>query len=189
MAGRNDVAIDAALEAVAQAMQNQPNAGGIDESRSLIQNVRYGTHMLDGEADNWWIGTRQRLETVGEVITWVVFTREFLRKYFPKDVQGKKEMEFHTLKQGNSFVTEYAAEFVELVKFYPHYSEETSEFLKCIKFESGLRTEIKRTIGYQQIRRFAESVNNDDPLVEFFSYSPFNKFINLRFSLYFNSIF
>ncbi|XP_058783872.1 uncharacterized protein LOC131658615 [Vicia villosa] len=35
MAGRNDVAIAAVLEAMAQAMQNQPNTGAHDESRSL----------------------------------------------------------------------------------------------------------------------------------------------------------
>ncbi|XP_058769023.1 uncharacterized protein LOC131642874 [Vicia villosa] len=198
MAGRNDAAIAAALQAVAQAVQNQHNAGGNDESRSLStfqrenpptfrgkhdpdgaqnwlkeierifrvmdctegQKVRYGTHKLAGEADDWWLGTRQRLEITGEVITWVVFSREFLRKYFPEDVRGKKEIEFLELKQGNSTVTEYAAKFVELVQFYPHYTAETAEFSKCIKFESGLRPEIKRAIGYQQIRRFPELVNS-----------------------------
>ena len=40
------------------------------------------------------------------------------------------------LKQGDLSVTEYAAKFVELTKFYPH-SETTTEFSKCIKFENG----------------------------------------------------
>ncbi|XP_058761999.1 uncharacterized protein LOC131635393 [Vicia villosa] len=148
MAGRNDAAIAAALEVVAQSMQNQPNAGRNDESRSLstfqrenlptfrgkydpdgaqewlkeierifrvmdfstAQKVLHGTHMLAGEDDDWWIGTRQRLEVVGE--------------------------------------------------FYLHYNAETAEFSKCIKFENGLRPEIKRAIGYQQIRRFPELVNS-----------------------------
>ncbi|XP_058776708.1 uncharacterized protein LOC131651045 [Vicia villosa] len=78
MAGRNDVVIDAALEVVAQAMQNHHNVGGIDESRSLsifqreiiptfrAHKVRNDTYMLDGEAGDWWIDTRQRLEVVGE---------------------------------------------------------------------------------------------------------------------------
>jgi len=48
-------------------------------------------------------------------------------------------------------VTEYAAKFVELDKFYPHYTAEIAEFSKCIKFENGLRAEIKRAIGYQKI--------------------------------------
>lgn len=102
--------------------------------------IRYGTHMLTGEADDWWIGTRQRLEVVGEVITQAVFMREFLRKYFPKDVWEKKETKFLALTQENSTVTEYAVKFMELVKFYPYYSAKIVEFSKCIKLESGLRS-------------------------------------------------
>ncbi|XP_058741367.1 uncharacterized protein LOC131613740 [Vicia villosa] len=125
MAGKNDAAIVAALEAVTQAMQNHPNARVMDESRSLTQKVHYDTHMLAREADDW----------------------EFLRKYFPKDVRRKKEMEFLALKQKNSNVTEYTGKFLELMNFYPHYSAETVEFLKCIKFESGLRLEIKWSVN------------------------------------------
>jgi len=35
-------------------------------------------------------------------------------------------IEFLELKQGDTSVTEYAAKFVELVKFYPHYNAETA---------------------------------------------------------------
>ncbi|XP_050915022.1 uncharacterized protein LOC127129974 [Lathyrus oleraceus] len=93
MAGRNNVAIFAALSVVAQAVHNQPNAGGND--------------------------------------------KEFLRKYFPEDVCGKKEIEFLELKQGNLSITEYAAKFMELAKFYPHYSKATAEFSKCMKFDNA----------------------------------------------------
>jgi len=57
-------------------------------------------------------------------------------------------------------VTEYAAKFVEMAKFYPHYTPETAEFSKCIKFEKCLRAEIKRVIGYQKIRNFSELVSS-----------------------------
>jgi len=60
-----------------------------------------------------------------------VFRREFLNRYFPEDVRGKKEIEFLELKQGDISVTEYAAKFVELAKFYPHYTAEITEFSKC----------------------------------------------------------
>ncbi|XP_058782596.1 uncharacterized protein LOC131657129 [Vicia villosa] len=140
MDGRNDVAIVAVLKAMAQAMQNQPNAGANDESYSLAtfqrespptfkgkydpdgalawlkeierifrlmdcsvaQKVQYGTYMLAGEVDDWW---------------------EILRRHYPEDVYGKKEIEFLELKHGNFSVTEYAAWSVELEKFYPHYNE------------------------------------------------------------------
>ncbi|KAI5396504.1 hypothetical protein KIW84_062643 [Lathyrus oleraceus] len=66
------------------------------------QKVRFGTHMLSEEADDWWVATRTELETAGNAeITWGVFRQRFLRKYFPEDVRGKKEIEFLELRQGN----------------------------------------------------------------------------------------
>jgi len=200
MARRNDAAIAAALEAVAQAVGQQPNANaGVNaEVRMLdtflrnhpptfkgrydpdgaqtwlkeiervfrvmqcteVQKARFGTHMLAEEADDWWIGLLPILEQDGAEVTWAVFKREFLDRYFPEDVRGKKEIEFLELKQGNMLVTEYAAKFLELAKFYPHYTAETAEFSKCIKFENGLRADIKRAIGYQKIRNFSELVSS-----------------------------
>ncbi|XP_050896958.1 uncharacterized protein LOC127103768 [Lathyrus oleraceus] len=176
-AGKNDEALATAMQAMAQAFQNPPNADENVGSRSLatfqrenpptflgrydpegalawlkeierifrvmdctlVQKIRYGTHKLSGEADDWWVDTRLRLETAGEEITWEVFRREFLRKYYPEDVRGKKEIEFLELKQGNLSVTEYAAKFTELANFYPHYDGANAEFSKCINFENGLR--------------------------------------------------
>jgi len=84
----------------------------------------------------------------------------FLDRYFLEDVRRRKEIEFLKLKQGNMSVTEYAAKFVELAKFYPHYTAEIAEFSKCIKFENGLHADIKRAIGYQMIRNFSELVSS-----------------------------
>src|SRR3954471_19598638 len=76
--------------------------------------VRYNTHMLSEEADDWWLATRAELDADGVAISWAVFKREFLRRYFPEDVQGRKEIEFLELTQGNMTVPEYASKFVEL---------------------------------------------------------------------------
>ncbi|KEH41655.1 hypothetical protein MTR_1g053380 [Medicago truncatula] len=165
MAGRNDAALAAALQAVGQ--QPNANAGVNAETRmretfirnhpptfkgrydpdgaqtwlkeierifrvmqcTEVQKVRFGTHQLAKEADDWWVSLRPNLEQDGAA-------------------------------QGNMSVTEYAAMFVEFAKFYPHYAAETAEFSKCFKFENGLRPDIKRAIGYQQIQVFPELVNN-----------------------------
>jgi len=199
MAGRNDVALAAALQAMAQAVGQQNNVGGANEGVRMletffrnhpptfkgrydldgaqtwlkeverifrvmqcndVQMVRFGTHMLAEEADDWWVSVQPVLEIGGTAVTWAVFRREFLNRYFPEDVRGKKEIEFLELKLGDMSVTEYAAKFVELTKFYPHYTAETVEFSKCIKFENGLRADIKRAIGYQKIRNFSELVSS-----------------------------
>ncbi|XP_058757900.1 uncharacterized protein LOC131631138 [Vicia villosa] len=123
------------------------------------QKVQFSTHMLDGEAEDWWDNSRQRLEAAGSAITWTVFRAEFLERYFPEDVRGKKEIEFLELKQGNLTVAEYAARFEELVKYCPHYNTDAAMRSKCIKFENGLRPEIKQGIGYQKIRNYPELVN------------------------------
>src|ERR1051325_10331485 len=34
-----------------------------------VQKIRYGTHKLSDEADDWWVDTRQRLEVAGEEVT------------------------------------------------------------------------------------------------------------------------
>src|SRR4051812_13998764 len=103
---------------------------------SEAQKVRFGTHMMAAEVNDWWVKIRKRFTVAGEAITWV-FSREFLRKYFLEDVRGKKEIEFLELKQRNSNVTEYASKFMKLEKYYPHYSESADKFSNCIKFENG----------------------------------------------------
>lgn len=115
--------------------------------------------MLFEEADDWWVATCTELEAGGGEVTWAVFQERFPRKYFPKDVRRKKEIEFLELKQGNRTVTEYAAKFVELSKYYTPYDEANSEFSKCVKFENGLQPEIKQAIGYQRIRVFSNLVD------------------------------
>jgi hypothetical protein len=167
MAGRNDVAIAAALQVVGQ--QPNQNAGanaGVRMLETFLRNhpptfkgrydpdgaqtwlkeiervfrvmectedqkVRFGTHMLAEEADDWWVSLLPDLEQDGDVVTWAIFKREFLNRYFLEDVRGKKEIEFLELKQGDMSVTEYAAKFVELAKLYPHYTAENAEFSKC----------------------------------------------------------
>ena len=47
-------------------------------------------HMLEAEADDLWVSTRFKLAVVGGVVTWALFSREFLRKYFSEDMCGKK---------------------------------------------------------------------------------------------------
>ncbi|MCI46501.1 gag polyprotein-related, partial [Trifolium medium] len=63
------------------------------------------------------------------------------------------------LKQGNLSVADYAAKFESLCHFSPHYNTVEAEYDKCVKFESGLRLDIKQLIGFSEIRDFATLVN------------------------------
>ncbi|XP_050914936.1 uncharacterized protein LOC127129865 [Lathyrus oleraceus] len=107
---------------------------------SDAQKVQFGTHMLEKEAEDWSCNIVQRFDE-------------------DEDVRGKKEIEFLELKQGNGVVVEYAAKFEELIKFCPHYNIANAERSKCLKFVNGLRPDIKKAMGYQQITRFSKLVN------------------------------
>lgn len=93
------------------------------------------------------------------MITWKILKAKFLDKFFPEDVQGKKEIEFLELKQGSSMVAEYNTKFEELIRFCPHHDVVDFERSKCLKFVNGLRPEIKATINCHQIVVFSNLVN------------------------------
>ncbi|GAU43227.1 hypothetical protein TSUD_241170 [Trifolium subterraneum] len=117
-----------------------------------------GTYVLREEANQWWKNAKLRLGDRGVVITWEMFKREFFNKYFPADVKNKKVVEFMKLEQGNMWVVEYAAKFESLCAFSPHYNTPEAENDKCVKFESGLRPDIKHIIGFAEIRNFTTLV-------------------------------
>ncbi|MCI48019.1 hypothetical protein A2U01_0069262, partial [Trifolium medium] len=56
-------------------------------------------------------------------------------------------------------VSEYAAKFEDLCRFAPHYNTMEAEEDKCVKFENGLRPEIKQLIGFNEIKNFPTLVN------------------------------
>jgi hypothetical protein len=95
----------------------------------------------------------------GTLMTWNNFKNEFLAKYFPADVRTKKEIEFLKLEQGSMCVAECAKKFDELSRFCPHINVAEAEDSKCVKFEGGLRPDIKKALGYQEIHNFATLVN------------------------------
>ncbi|MCI37778.1 hypothetical protein A2U01_0059004, partial [Trifolium medium] len=121
--------------------------------------VTLGAYVLREEANHWLKNAKQRIGADGVVITWEMFKREFLMKYFPADVRNRKVVEFMELKQGNMSVAEYAAKFESLCAFSPHYNTVEAEYDKCVKFESGLYPDIKHLIGFSEIRDFPTLVN------------------------------
>ncbi|MCI74396.1 GRAS family transcription factor, partial [Trifolium medium] len=52
------------------------------------------------------------------------------------------------LKKGGMSVSEYAAKFEDLCHFAPHYNTMEADEDKCVKFENGLRPDIKQLIGF-----------------------------------------
>ncbi|KAF1899604.1 hypothetical protein Lal_00019732 [Lupinus albus] len=128
-------------------------------SCSDAQKVAYATYMLVKEAENWWEMAWRQMETEGQIITWGAFKSKFLQKYFHADLQRKNEMEILQLEQGNMSVGEYAAKFEELIRYCPYAELELDGRSKCVKFEMGLKPELRVTFGHEEISDFPTLVN------------------------------
>jgi hypothetical protein len=149
--------------------------------------VAFATYLFTGEARTWWKNARTRLTEDGGELTSEGFKNAFLENYFPEEAKGKKETEFLELKQGNMSIGEYAAKFQELYHFHPHYQLPTSEISRCIRFEQGLRPDIKSAIGHDQVRNYAVLVekcriyeNNEKEMKEFLREASSSKAIKKR---------
>jgi len=59
------------------------------------------------EAEYWWMGMRQQMQTREEEVNWVNFRKRFLEKYFPNSARHECESEFLTLQQGSMLVQAY----------------------------------------------------------------------------------
>jgi len=68
-------------------------------------------------------------------------------------VRRAKEIEFMQLKQGNMLVGKYASKFEKLEKYFTFFYH-PNERMKYIKFEDGLRPELKKVVGILEISDF-----------------------------------
>lgn len=116
--------------------------------------VEYATYLLIGEAECWWNGAKQIMETNQELLTWEVFKEKFLDKYFPKSARAAKEVEFMRLTQGDRTMTAYAAEFESLAKHFRYFRNQMDEEYMYKSFEDGLRYDIKESVEPLEIRQF-----------------------------------
>ncbi|XP_058768161.1 uncharacterized protein LOC131641883 [Vicia villosa] len=169
VAGRSDDAIVDALRMLVGSLGQIPQVnvgnrnGDDDEYRALGKFQRKNSPIFEGEHEpdkaQAWV---KAIEKIFRVMNYtdaqrVQFSTHMLEKE-AKDWWGNTAQRFE--EEGNGTLVEYAAKFQELIKYCPHYNTMNAERLKCLKFVNGLRQDIKKAIGYQQITCFAELVNN-----------------------------
>ena len=63
------------------------------------QKLTFATFLLVTNAEYWWMGMQQLMQTREEEVNWVNFRRSFLEKYFPDSAKHERETEFLTLQQ------------------------------------------------------------------------------------------
>ncbi|XP_027927744.1 uncharacterized protein LOC114184626 [Vigna unguiculata] len=115
------------------------------------QKLAFAVYLLNNDAEYWWASIQQQMETKEEQVTWANFRIRFLEKYFPDTTKQDREAEFLALQQGNMSVQEYVNKFEHLARYY---SQAIIEEWRCLKFEQGLKHELKKVITPLRERRF-----------------------------------
>ncbi|XP_024023167.1 uncharacterized protein LOC112092120 [Morus notabilis] len=116
--------------------------------------VDFVAFKFEGSTGTWWKRIRQMYDV--ENMAWEQFEELFNEQFFPQSYRGEKAMKFMGLQQGDMSVREYEAKFNELSRFAPFLIE--SEHIKCLKFERGLKSAIRRSLVALRLRVYSDLV-------------------------------
>ncbi|XP_027936156.1 uncharacterized protein LOC114191172 [Vigna unguiculata] len=95
---------------------------------------------------------QQQMQTREEQVEWTSFRTRFLEKYFPDTAKRDREEGFLALQQGEMTVQEYVNKFKHRARYY---SQNITEEWRCLKFERGLKHELKKVVTPLRERRFS----------------------------------
>ncbi|XP_061365886.1 uncharacterized protein LOC133309163 [Gastrolobium bilobum] len=123
------------------------------------QKTEYASYQLIGEALTWWTSARALLRAQNVELTWVVFRRVFLDKYFPQAMRRMKHSEMLALRQDNMTVTEYISKFGQLMEYANFDRNIYDEPWQVEKYESGLHPEIRKLMLTTANRSLPEVIN------------------------------
>ncbi|KAK5842763.1 hypothetical protein PVK06_005154 [Gossypium arboreum] len=94
--------------------------------------------------------------TPAERVTWELFKQTFKAKYVGASYVDARRKEFLNLTQGNKTIAEYEAEFLRLSRYANGIV--STEYERSVRFEDGLRDELRVLIAPQRERDFAALV-------------------------------
>ncbi|KAK5811644.1 hypothetical protein PVK06_026997 [Gossypium arboreum] len=118
------------------------------------QKLKGAVSLLRDEAYQWWITVREG--TPAERVTWELFKQTFKAKYVGASYVDARRKEFLNLTQGNKTIAEYEAEFLRLSRYANGIV--STEYERSVRFEDGLRDELRVLIAPQRERDFAALV-------------------------------
>ncbi|KAA3460493.1 ATP-dependent zinc metalloprotease FtsH [Gossypium australe] len=107
--------------------------------------------LLCDESYQWWLTVRDG--AIAEDLTWEYFKAAYQKKYVGTSYIDAQRKVFLRLVQGSKSVAEYEAEFLRLSRYARGIV--ATEHEQCVRFEDGLRDDLRLLIAPQQEREFA----------------------------------
>ncbi|KAA3465594.1 ATP-dependent zinc metalloprotease FtsH [Gossypium australe] len=115
------------------------------------EKLKGAVSLLRDEAYRWWLTVRQG--TPADRVDWGYFKARFEGKYVGAGYLDSQRKAFLNLVQGSKSVAEYEAEFRRLSQYAKGIV--ATDYERCVRFEDGLRDELRVLIAPQRERDFA----------------------------------
>ncbi|KAA3480852.1 1-phosphatidylinositol-4,5-bisphosphate phosphodiesterase beta-2 [Gossypium australe] len=119
------------------------------------QKVKGVVLLLRDEAYQWCLTVKE--DTQPDRLTWEFFKTAFQGKYVGASYVDTCRREFLNLTQGDRSVAEYEAEFLRLSRYA--LGIVTIEYERCVRFDDGVRDNLRVLIAPQRERDFAAQVD------------------------------
>ncbi|XP_016676264.1 uncharacterized protein [Gossypium hirsutum] len=118
------------------------------------QKLRGVVSLLCDEAYQWWLTVKEG--TQPDCLTWDYFKTTFQGKYVGANYIDARKREFLNLTQRDHSMAEYEAEFLRLNRYARCMV--ATEYERCVRFEDGLRDNLRVEIAPQREREFTALV-------------------------------
>ena len=115
------------------------------------EKLKGAVSLLRDEAYRWWLTVKQSVPADRQ--DWDFFKVKFEGKYVGASYLDSQRKAFLNLVQGSKSIAEYEAEFVRLSQYAKGIV--ATDYERCIRFEDGLRDELRMLIAPQRERDFA----------------------------------
>lgn len=126
-----------------------------DIDYTTAHKLRGTVSLLCEEAYQWWMIVEQG--TQPELVTWDYFKSAFQSKYVGANYVEAHRREFMSVVQGERSIAEYEAEFFRLSRYARALV--VTEYNKCVRFEDGLRFDLRVLIAPQREWVFIDLVD------------------------------
>ncbi|KAA3481547.1 DNA/RNA polymerases superfamily protein [Gossypium australe] len=118
---------------------------------TVEEKLKGAVSLLRDEAYQWWLMVREG--TPADRITWDFFKTAFQGKYVGVSYVDAQRKAFLNLVQWGKSMAEYEAEFLHLSRYARGIV--ATDYEHCVRFEDGLRDELRVLIAPQPERDFA----------------------------------
>ncbi|KAE8721419.1 Detected protein of unknown function [Hibiscus syriacus] len=114
------------------------------------QKLKGALTMLKKESFRWWQSISGSIPR--NQLTWDLFKTRFRSRYIGERYLQERRQEFQNLEQGNMSVMDYEVEFIRLSRYAPGLVDTETD--RCLRFENGLRYEIRSRVVTHRERNF-----------------------------------